>query len=168
MAKILLANSPLGVDKIFHWPQMPLGILYIAAMLEQNHFDVCFVDFQYEPEKKPRDILMKEKPVLFLITGCTFNRFESFKLAKIAKEISQDIITVYGGVHATFTAHDTLKHIKDIDIVVRGEGEYTALAIAEMFVKFNWNIADILGISYRKNGKTKHNPGRLRIKNINC
>ena len=71
-----------------------------------------------------------------------------------------------GGSHATFTAEDTLKHIQDIDIVVRGEGELTTHRIADQVLNGTTDLSNIPGISYRKNSTIVHNPDVERIQNL--
>lgn len=138
-----------------------LGIAYIGAFLEKHGYSVKLVDAPVE-DIDIKDIIKKYMPSFTFISGTTQKRFDSFKIARIAKEIHPETITVYGGPHATFTAEDTLLHVPWIDVVVRGEGEYTAIEL----VKSRTPTEEILGISYRKNNKIYHNPDRMQINNL--
>lgn len=140
----------------------PLGLAYIAANLERYDYSVKIVDFEIE-DKDLHYWLDKFQPKVLGISGTTHTRFESFRLAKQAKDFNKEIITIYGGVHATFTAFDTLKNIIEIDYVVRGEGEHTVLGLIDAF-KTNKSIVGLTGITYRNDNGVKENPPAQRIK----
>ena len=132
----------------------PLGMLWIAAVLREAGYPVRFLDEQVEDEDV--GALAEElEPALTLIGGTSHSRFEAFDRATRIKEAYPPTTVVYGGPHAAFTAEETLTHIPDIDIVVHGEGEYTALELAR------WKdsggdtveLPNITGISYRSDGR---------------
>jgi len=160
---ILMISPGLSGETIY--PMAPLGMLWIAAVLTKEGYKVKFLDLQIIQESSEQ-LLSKEQAPIILIGGVTFNRFESFELAALAKKLSPEAITVYGGVHATFTAQDTLQHIKDIDIVVRGEGEITSLELANCLLRGSRDYSPINGISFRDGDKIKHNKPRIRIRNL--
>lgn len=165
MVDVLCVN-PLEKAKAFSFGGMiPLGLAWISAVLEENGVEVEICDLEVE-KVDFKEVIERIKPKIVCIGGTTHSRFESFRLAKVCKEIDSSILTVYGGVHATFTSEDSLSHIKDIDIIVRGEGELTVLELAKWRLKNQRTLEDILGISYRKNGQILHNPQRPRIQNL--
>lgn len=164
MIDILLVNPK---EKGGFFEKMPpLGLLCIAANLEKYGWTVKIVDFEVE-NRNLNYWLSQYEPQFLGISGTTHTRFESFNLAKEAKRFNQEIITIYGGVHATFTALDTLKNIKEIDIVLRGEGERTLLELIRVF-KMGRKFLKIEGLSYRDNGKIIENPmaGRLNLDSL--
>lgn len=140
----------------------PLGLAYIAANLERHDHSVRIVDLEIE-DKNLSYWLDKWQPRFLGISGTSHTRFESFRLAKEAKDFNKEIITIYGGVHATFTALDTLKNIKEIDYVVRGEGEHTVLELIETFKKGK-DITGLRGITYHSKDGIQENPPAQRIK----
>ena len=111
----------------------PLGILFLAAVLEREGYDVEVVPADVlrlswnEIAKKIDDF----KPDIVGITTTTENRFESFKLARIAKETNPKIMTLLGGPHISMAREDTIKHRKEVDIVSIGEGENTIIELAK-------------------------------------
>jgi len=145
----------------------PLGILSLAAVLEKNGFEVEVVPADIlgykwkDIEKKIRDF----KPGIIGITTTTENRFDSFKLASLAKKINPEIITVLGGPHVSMAKEDTLKHITDADIVVIGEGERTVVELAEA-VESGKDLDWVKGILFRKNGSIVFSGARERIKDL--
>jgi len=160
---ILLTYPKENVNAFYY--MIPLGIACIAAVLEQNNFSVKVIDFNFYHNDFRRD-LKKWNPKIIGIGGTTGTRLGSFKTAKICKEILSDVPVVYGGPHATFTAEDTLQNIKEIDFIIKSEGEFPFLYLAEMYVrKKKINLNDIAGISYRKDEKMIQNPIQ-RIKNL--
>lgn len=139
----------------------PLGLASIAANLENFGFSVKIIDFEIEHRNLDYWLNLYH-PQCLGISGTTHTRFESFKLAKGAKEFNKEIITIYGGVHATFTAVDTLKNIKDIDIVVRGEGEKSVVELIKAF-RTDRDVEKIEGISFRDNSNIVENSPSRRL-----
>ena len=145
----------------------PLGLAMIAGVLEKNGYSVKIIDGQLDnlSVKALQRKLIDLKPEIVGITGTTWNRFDSFETANIAKKILPTSAVVYGGPHATFTAADTLKNISSIDVIVRGEGEVTFLELVRA-IEAKTDFKNITGISYRKEGKIFHNGDRPLIENM--
>lgn len=149
--------------------QPPLGLLYISSILEENGFETSVIDSSimgYDFERL-KQVIYRENPTVVGITATTYSRHEAIKTAKLVKNNIPDSIAVVGGPHFSFTAADTLKHIKEIDVVVRGEGEYTMLDLCQS-VQNGLGMKNILGISYRYNDKVIHNADRPFIKNLDA
>ncbi len=160
MIDILLVNPK--EEGGFFERMPPLGLAYIAANLERHGYSVKIIDFEIEVHGLDY-WLTKYQPQFIGISGTTHTRFESFNLARKAKAFNEEIITLYGGVHATFTAFDTLKNIKEIDYVVRGEGEYTVVDLLNVLKKGN-DIHKVRGITYRTDDVIRENPPAQRIR----
>ncbi|MBN2199035.1 MAG: B12-binding domain-containing radical SAM protein [Candidatus Aminicenantes bacterium] len=105
----------------------PLGILYIAAALEKEGVDVRVVPAEVlklgwrDIEREVRNY----EPDIVGVTSFTENRFQSFELIRRAKKARPGALTVMGGPHASMAAEDTVEHLRELDLVVRGEGEQT-------------------------------------------
>jgi len=171
MTEILLVNSPIKDPYTLyrrHRSGPPLGLAYIAAVLLENGFSVSavdmnvpFIDFEYVRKK-----IEREEPIIVGISACTEAYSNALRIAKIAKEVNSEIVTVVGGPHVTFTPIDTLRN-KEIDIVVRGEGEITMLELANHFIKGTPPIEKIRGISYKAEGDIIYtNPDRPFIHDL--
>jgi len=163
--KILLIVPPAEYVAKTNMP--PLGLLSMSSVLEAAQFETTVIDcIAMEHDfKKLRTLVSKEKTEIVCITATTYSRHDALKTAKLAKNENPNSIVVVGGVHFSFTADETLKHIKEIDIVARGEGEYTILDLARA-VQNNLDLKNILGISYRYDGKIVHNPDRPFIRDL--
>jgi magnesium-protoporphyrin IX monomethyl ester (oxidative) cyclase len=145
----------------------PLGLAFIGCELEKKRFSVKILDMEIMPLDFDLFAYIKNlAPKIVGISGTSHSRFESFKIANITKQVSSEIFTVYGGCHATFTAEDTLLHIKDIDYIVHGEGEITFPELVNFLISRQGNIENIKGISFRKDGNVVRNAPRERITDL--
>jgi len=141
-----------------------LGLGYIAAMLEKNGKSVKILDATAQDvvleglEQYLKDL--KTVPSYIGITATTPEAVIALDTAQICKNVLPGARVVLGGVHATVMPEAILAD-KNVDFVIRGEGEYSFLELV------NGNQLDsILGLSYKKNGKIIHNLSRQRIDNL--
>ena len=147
------------IDVLLTWPadgvrlfesMIPLGLASLAAMLEQHGYRVQIIDFNHY-RKDFRVHLSELRPKLVGIGGTTTTRQSSFLTARLVKEVFPDLPVVYGGPHASFAYEDTLLNIPQIDFILRGEAEYSLLALCEILVRNgSQSIAEIPGIALRK------------------
>jgi len=175
--KVLLVNPPNSVpqnsDFVINIFQ-PLGLAYVAAMLQQHKINVEILDalaqgFDQEHFLKHKKLVgldyqtIKEKiiasnpDVVGISVPFSFQSVEAHQVAKIVKSINPQILVITGGSHATIQPDDLLLD-NNIDYVVRGEGEYVLLDIV-IHIKKDLDLSQISGLSYKnKNGKIIHNP----------
>ncbi len=148
----------------------PLGLLSIGAVLEKEGVEAEIIPADIlklgwrEVERRIRD----GRPDIVGVTSTTENRFQSFDLVKLAKKAHPQALTVMGGPHASMAAVDTLSHIPELDVVVRGEGEGTTLDLCRALEhrgKID-GIGHVSGISYRRGGRVVANPPRSPITNL--
>jgi radical SAM superfamily enzyme YgiQ (UPF0313 family) len=148
----------------------PLGLLYIGAVLEKAGVDVEIVpaDVLKLDWSGIRKKIAADRPDIVGVTSTTENRFQSFRLAKTAREAAPGAVTVMGGPHASMAAEDTLLHIPELDIVVRGEGEMTMLDLVRALDRNRSTAAvtHVAGISFRQDGRVVANPPRSPITNL--
>ncbi len=168
--KVLLVNPPQIFFPGSDAPagNLPLGLMYIAAVLEKVGIGVEILDtFMTEPsflkhgevtevgmsEKRIREEIRKRKPDIVGISNpFTCQSENAVKVADIAKDIDPSILTVVGGPHTTVVPLGFLEEAKSVDIAVVGEGEYAMLDIAQLS-EGNKKMADVQGIAYRRNGR---------------
>lgn len=145
----------------------PLGIGYLAAVLEKEGYEVSILDSHIE-ELSKRGIVNKlreYKPDVVGVTFTTENRFEGFDTIELAKKALPDGIVVAGGPHVTLAADDTLKNVKSLDIIVRGEGEYSFLELIKAIEKKS-DLRKVSGISFRDGKDIIHTPAHLLIMDL--
>lgn len=129
-----------------------LGLLYIAAYLEDKNIECDVLDFQAtlaSPEEMEAAIRVCDYD-FYGITATTPLAHNAYLISKIIKQEKPDATVVLGGVHPTALPEESFME-GDVDYVVRGEGE-------EIFYRLvsGENAASINGISYRKDGKIIH------------
>lgn len=150
----------------------PLGLCYIATMLERNGFKVKIIDRNalmtkhsadcFAVDEITRSEIAQFKSDIVGITSTTAAFFDvNVNVLGMIKSIDKNIVTVLGGPHASACPEEMLSKYKDIDIVCRGEGEITMLEIA----KGN-KLAGIHGISYRDTVGIRSNSDRDPYPNI--
>lgn len=145
----------------------PIGLCYIAANLLAHQFDVEMADFAVR-DPSPRDSEMeirRQQPKILGITASTSTYNKALKIARIAKEIDSQTITVVGGPHVTFTAQEALSH-REIDLVVRNEGEIAMLELCKLYLRGEGRLDGIEGITYRSEGTIVSNPSRPLIQDL--
>ncbi|MFC1569045.1 B12-binding domain-containing radical SAM protein [bacterium] len=160
----VLLTYPKERVNYFHY-MIPMGLAYIAGLLEQQGYSVKVLDFNFYHDDFQKD-LKQWKPKIVGIGGTTATRKGSFLTARLTREILPDTPIIYGGPHASFTADDTLNHVPEIDYIVRSEGEFPFLHLTEHFTQTReHNISNIAGLSFRNGNKNQHNKIQ-RIQNL--
>jgi anaerobic magnesium-protoporphyrin IX monomethyl ester cyclase len=167
--KIALVNTPLLEGVAHHPPFPPLGLAYLAAVLDQDGYEIRIMDCpvcQMDHEKLKADIASFE-PSLIGIGSMTPTIGSAFKSACVAKEACPDAKVVIGGPHVTFMDRETLAEEPAIDVVVRGEGEETLLELAKQLPDLP-KLEDVKGITFRKGDKIIQTPNRPYIQNLDA
>jgi anaerobic magnesium-protoporphyrin IX monomethyl ester cyclase len=166
---VTLVNPPAPSGSTGHLPFALLGLGYLAAVLEKNQYDVDVIDCQvlqlsYEGF---RSEIGKRRPNIVGLTATTLTYNSALKLAKIAKEVIPDCLIFIGGPHVTFWDDNALEECPALDVIIRREGEYTLLELVQK-VEAGENFRDVLGVTYRKEGKIIRNPDRPYIEDLDA
>jgi anaerobic magnesium-protoporphyrin IX monomethyl ester cyclase len=164
---VTLVNPPAPRGSTGHLPFALLGLGYLAAVLEKNQYEVDVIDCQvlklsWEEFKSE---LGKRQPNIVGITSTTLTYKSGLQIARIAKEVCPNCLAVIGGPHVTFWDDKALQECPSLDVIVRREGEYTLLELVQK-VEAAKSFSDVLGITYRKDGKIMRNPDRPYIENL--
>jgi len=171
MTEVLLIQPPLP-EKLAPYRRdvvlcPPIGLCYVASTLLSHGFTVDMVDLAIsdpEPEKLQSEISRARPKILGITTStCTYER--ALEVARKAKRIDPEIVTVFGGPHVTFTAEEALAH-PDVDLVVRNEGEISMLELCRLYLREEGSLDKIKGISYRDKSRVVHNPSRPLIQDL--
>ncbi len=165
--KIALVNSPLLVGAGHHPLFPPLGLAYMAAVLEKNDFEVQIFDCPVcgTDHKKLRTELESFQPTIVGIGAMTPTIESALKSARIAKEVCPDSKVVMGGPHATFADKEILTDEKAVDIIVRGEGEETIVELSQQSPDLK-KIGEIKGITFRKDNQIVQTTNRPFIQDL--
>jgi anaerobic magnesium-protoporphyrin IX monomethyl ester cyclase len=164
---VTLVNPSEPRGATVHLPFALLGLGYLAAVLEKNQYEVDVIDcdvlkLSYEEFKKE---LAKRQPDIVGITSTTLTYKSGLQLTKIAKEVCPNCLTAMGGSHVTFWDDKALQECPELDVIVRKEGEYTLLELVQK-VEAGESFGDVLGVTYRKDGKIVRNPDRPYIEDL--
>ncbi len=166
--KILLISPPTKsvVKEVLSTTAPPAGLAYLASMVKREH-DVKIVDSLIENLSfdKVEKIIKKFYPNLVGITATTSMMPDAYKIARIVKNIDENIKVVVGGPHSTFLPKKTIEECPYIDFVVRGEGEITFKELVDYMIGKK-DVKEIRGLTYKQNGSIKSNPDREPIKNL--
>lgn len=165
--KVALINPPLLPGMFRHHPLVPLGLAYLAAVLEDAGYEVKVFDCPPSgiSHRELCKKLVKFSPSFVGITCMTMTYPSAVKAATMAKEGLPEAFVGVGGPHVTFYDEETLRECPSIDFVVRGEGEQTALEIAAC-IKDGGKISKVHGITLRKNGEVFRTPDRALIQDL--
>ena len=168
MVDVVLINPPYRsvVSKYVGYAP-PLGLAYIASVLEKRDVDVKIIDAPAlgAEFKEIVDFVERKKPLIVGVTCTTPSYYSALKVLRGVKEVDEDIITVIGGPHVSFTAEEALMECPQVDYVVIGEGEATFLDLYER-VLAGESTRDMLGIAYRDGKDVVITPPRPLIKNL--
>ncbi len=168
-SKIALVNSPL-VEKVSRHPLFPpLGLAYMAAVLEKNQFEVKVMDCPIceMDHVKLKEELASFNPSIVGIGSMTPTIESALKSARVAKEACPDATVIMGGPHATFMSSQILSDEPAVDVVVRGEGEETLLEIAQKSSNMQ-NLGDVKSVVFRKEGEIVQTPTRPFIQDLDA
>jgi len=169
-ARVALVNPPYPVEA----PQaifIPLGISYLAAVLEENGYSVDVVDCQVSTpnQKELEDKFRSLNPDIIGVTSATLTYLPALEILKAAKTALPNCLTMIGGPHVTVMDEQTFTESANVDIVVRGEGEQTMLELAGLVSNGNLkNLSEVAGITFRKNGQVFRTPDRPFMQDIDA
>jgi len=169
--RICLVSPPFKVDEKFgklkkvRSVEPPLGLAYIASVLERIGHKVCIIDaYALGLNVQKTAALVKScTPDLVGITSTTPTYADARELAYKIKQLV-DVPVVIGGPHATAMP---LKTLQDgvFDIAVIGEGEITMKELVDCLEHDN-PLNQIAGIAFRNADKIYITSKRPLIKDL--
>jgi radical SAM superfamily enzyme YgiQ (UPF0313 family) len=164
--KVLLLQPPTW-ESGYQNESPPLGLAYIASVLELNNHVVSVLD--------PNVLLWNENQILKQISNfgpdvvgvnCqTWNRFEAYSIVKKIKKELPFTITVMGGLHVSALSKETFEYVPELDFIVIGEGEFTMLKLIDSLEKGD-NPNKIDGLAFPKDNQVVVTPPRAPIDDL--
>ncbi len=167
--RVLLMQPPYTIYKKDYKRCMPpLGLAYIAALLEKNNFEVKILDSYVEGFENEKDrgqfvlvglddeevykIIEDFNPQFVGVSGMFSTQDENvLNACTLVKRFNPNIPIFVGGSHPTYSVRDVLAN-KDIDFVVLGEGEFTTLNLIQKLINKE-DISAIDGLGYKRDGE---------------
>ena len=161
----------------------PLGLLYIAAVLEKEDYDVSIIDSQCEGYDTEQNVgedyirygltdeqiierIKKENPD-FVGVNCPFSEQMHiiFNVCKLIKKAKPDVFLALGGIHPSFFPKQTLEKCPEADFIILGEGEYRLRDLLNA-INNNTDYTNQDGIAFRKDRKIFVNEAKYMINNL--
>jgi len=185
--RVMLLNPPnivwKGKDR--KRVDLPIGLAYLASVLQMEKFDVLGIDtllegFDEEHEatdgrcrfglsdEQIRQRIRDFKPDAVGVSSMFSKSFKlAIRMCALAKEVDPSIVTVMGGNHASTLPEQCLRRSEGtLDFVVIGEGEFTT-GLLFRAVSRGYDLRKIHGIAYLdENGDAVINPPLEPIYNV--
>jgi anaerobic magnesium-protoporphyrin IX monomethyl ester cyclase len=158
------ATLPLIENLFFNSP--PLGLAYIAAVLEKAQIPVSIIDAAVE-RLTPAQVVAAVRKINPRIVGitATTNLFDSaLQTARLIKEELPEIVIVLGGPHLNAMPRQAMEP-DCFDIGVMGEGEITFLELIKA-IESKKELATVNGIIFKRDAHLVFNQRREPIADL--
>jgi radical SAM superfamily enzyme YgiQ (UPF0313 family) len=131
--KLLLINPPNNLFDAFELAP-PIGLLSLAASLNQEQIDIELLDLNLEGIRdhsfvqedfyqKALKLISKKAPDVIGLTSMVVNSHVALELGRRIKAELRDVIIVLGGTHFSPIAQEVLYLYPWVDYIIQGEGE---------------------------------------------
>jgi len=150
--------------------QIPMGVVSLAASLDKEGYETKIFNLGLEQKVNPLFSLSRYiKSINARIFAIDLQWFvhsaSALKVAEVCKREHPNSLTVLGGMTATWFHRQIMERCPFIDVIVRGEAEYSMLHLVEFYVK-KQRMDSVKGITYRQNGKIKETPQGEILSNL--
>ncbi len=149
---------------LLHIRTLPLGLAYIAAVLEENGYRVRVYDPLVHKKSSLVGCIREFGPDIIGISCMTPSFSRACRIAESIKQEDPGIPIVFGGVHPTVTPKETLGN-ESIDYIIMGEGEYTFLDLLKT-LSGGGSLKNVLGLGWKSGSKAAINPPRPLIEDL--
>jgi anaerobic magnesium-protoporphyrin IX monomethyl ester cyclase len=165
MTDILLVNPPSPKGLILE----SLGLGYLASCLRRGGFDAEILDaplLGFDYTRLTEEIRARDCRILAVSVIFQENLRSVLEWLADLRAAGFNAHITLGGHPATFTFKEILTEYKAVDSVVRGEGEFTLLELAQK-IRGDADWRDIRGVAYRADGEVVLNEPRPLIADLN-
>ena len=103
--------------------RLPLGIMSIAGVLREHGFNVKIIDQRINPRGWKRELqhFASQNPLFVGISTMTGTQIHhALKAASVVRAVDPKVPLVWGGVHPSLTALQTVQH-PSVDVCVVGK-----------------------------------------------
>lgn len=160
--EIMLVTPPYHsgvVESAGSW--LPLGLLYVGGALQRAGYGVVLYDAmtKFDTLDQVRDTLRRERPDAVFVSCITATVMDGMEVCRVAKEERPDTLTVLGNTHPSFMYDEILRNHREVDVVVRGEGEITSVELMDAWTD-GGDLHRVAGIAFRDGGQIVATPPR--------
>ena len=175
--KILFSNAyfyPLDPKQWqAHQPYAPLGTLYAASLIRHLGHEVRLFDTNLiDDASLIQESLDNERPDWVVIYDDGFNYLTKMCLT-VMREAAMEMIKLSkaNACQVAICSSDSTDHYDKYldagaDVVILGEGEKTLEEIFSLDLIDDTSLASVSGLAYRQKDKTKVNPKRAVLRNL--
>ncbi len=144
-------------------PLPPSDLLYLASISRMAGLEPVVKDYSLNSQtiENFKQDLIEIKPDYLIINVASTTLEKDLSVLAPAKEILPNIKIIAKGAHFKLFDIKTLEEYKELDIVIRGEAEFTLLDILKKLP-----LQEIKGITYRTKGTISRNEDRPFIENL--
>jgi anaerobic magnesium-protoporphyrin IX monomethyl ester cyclase len=169
-AEILLVTPPYHagvVESAGSW--LPLGLLYLGGALARAGHGVALYDAmtRFHTLEQIRETLRRERPAAVFVTCITATVVDGMEVCRVAKEEAPQTLTVLGNTHPSFMYEEILRGHPEVDVVVCGEGEVTAVELIDAW-KAGADLSRVRGIAFRQGEQIVATPRRRFIGDLDA
>jgi radical SAM superfamily enzyme YgiQ (UPF0313 family) len=153
---------------------LSIGVLSLASSIEMHDYQPIIVDlnmfsliqrnFSDYFKQMAQEILRHNPDVIGFSVTCD-NLPVSLLIARECKQLFPEIPIVFGGPEVSFEEVEVMRAFKQVDVVVRGEGEITLVELLQALEK-NTSLSGVLGITFRENERVIRNPDRHLMEDL--
>jgi anaerobic magnesium-protoporphyrin IX monomethyl ester cyclase len=132
--------------------QVPLGLLMVGGALINAGYPTTLLDAECQHLTIPQILehIRQTNPQIIMTghAGSTPAHPVCIEMLTAIKQHFPHIITVYGGVYPTYHAREILEKENGVDIIIRGEGEATAVALLKA-LENGFPLENVAAIAFR-------------------
>lgn len=169
--KIVLLNPPHAAigSRIPGEHLPPLGLLSVGGPLLDDGHEVRLIDADLRSLKIEEIVeeVFANAPDILMIghSGSSSVHETVLRICKRLKAKSRKLTIIYGGVHPTYHWDEIMSESRDIDVILRGEGERTAQLLVRA-IQAGRHLSEVAGIVFRENGNTRATPAAEVISDL--
>jgi radical SAM superfamily enzyme YgiQ (UPF0313 family) len=147
----------------------PMWLAYATGVLEADGFDVKLVDAPAQGKTIQDVIAMvgRFQPEMVVLDTSTPSIYNDVRVASAIKKVLPDCVSVLVGPHVSALPEETLSIDSTVDVVARGEYDYTVRDLART-LRDGGSFRNVLSITYQKNGKIFRNDDRPLIDDLDA
>jgi radical SAM superfamily enzyme YgiQ (UPF0313 family) len=153
---VVLIHAPVDPDSTTKVPA-PLGPLYLGAVLKAHDIPVSYFDFLHETTSWStlEAVVDASDPCLVGFSCNTNNLYRTLHLSDRLLKRFPHATVVLGGPHVT---HVWEPYLTDRRVVIRDEGEYPLLRLAQCVLLGQGSLSTVPGLAFSANGGLHVNP----------
>jgi len=147
----------------------PIWLALATGVLEQHGFQVKLVDAPAAGHDLGYvlDLVDSWQPRLVVLDTSTPSIYNDVEVAQAIKQREPDAFVVLVGPHVSALPEESMHLGRAVDAVARREYDYTIRDLA-LALQGGAALSDVLGLSYRHDGKIVHNADRPLIRDLDA